>query len=153
MNQFDLDQCPYGLKDSRFKGSTPDVLVIMQTPTQGIGTWRRGIADKANPFPGASQRDRYSGPAHLLNLNVSYWQIVLQKDFRSRSEEHFFQIRPQERSLIQKFGLSDSKIARFWRSGGCRRLLQHNRHKADIPMRLANVRSRGRKQTRERKPV
>src|SRR6266436_2754969 len=61
-----------------------------------------------------------------------FWQIVLQKDFGPRSEEHFFQIRPQERSLIQKFGHSDSNIARFWRSGGCRRLLQHNRPLTDL---------------------
>jgi hypothetical protein len=40
--------------------------------------------------------------------------MVLQKDLGPRSEEHFFQIRPQERSLIQKFGLSDSNIARFF---------------------------------------
>src|SRR5260370_40819943 len=64
--------------------------------------------------------------------DVCFGPIVLQKDFGPRSEEHFLQIRPQERSLIQKFGHSDSNIARFWRSGGCRRLLQHNRHKADI---------------------
>ena len=65
--------------------------------------------------------------------DVCFGPIVLQKDFGPRSEEHFFQIRPQERSLIQKFGHSDSNIARFWRSGGCRRLLQHNRPLADIP--------------------
>ena len=65
-------------------------------------------------------------PATDASARVCLWPIVLQKDFGPRSEEHFFQIRPQERSLIQKFGLSDSNIARFWRSGGCRRLLQHN---------------------------
>jgi hypothetical protein len=57
---------------------------------------------------------------------------LLQNDFGPRSEEHFFQIKPEKGILIQESDRSDSNIARFWRSGGYRRLLQHNRPNSDL---------------------
>jgi hypothetical protein len=40
--------------------------------------------------------------------------ILLQNDFGPRSEEHFFQIKPEKGILIQESDRSDSNIAHFW---------------------------------------
>jgi len=53
------------------------------------------------------------GTSSRLTVEVCFWQIVLQNDFRCRSEEDFSRIQPERRILIQKTASWDSIIAHF----------------------------------------
>jgi hypothetical protein len=62
--------------------------------------------------------------------NDRYWQIVLQKSFEHLREKHWFKIKREHATTIQKNRRADSIVSIFNFTEPTRRLLQHNRTKA-----------------------